>query len=217
METGVALGVLGETDVYDFGDFEKAEALILEIGKGSPMGRLLGSGAMACGQAFGVERVPVVKGQGMAAYDPRVIQGMGVTYSQSPMGADHTAGNAITLSAEHTDPKGKVPLVQDLHINTMVLDSLGMCLFTGRVSLGSPEILTEFLTNYTGYTLTFDELKDIARGVLLKERDFNSQAGFSKTADRLPTFMCSEALPPNNTVFGIEPSELDTFYEFTGA
>jgi aldehyde:ferredoxin oxidoreductase len=40
-------------------------------------------------------RVPVVKNQAMPAYDPRTVQGIGVTYATSPMGADHTAGYAV--------------------------------------------------------------------------------------------------------------------------
>ncbi len=68
------------------------------MGKGTPLGRILGSGAEVTGKAFGVERVPVVKGQAMPAYDPRAVQGIGVTYATSTMGADHTAGYAVATN-----------------------------------------------------------------------------------------------------------------------
>ena len=106
METGAALGVLAEGGLFAFGDFPRVRGLIREIGQGTPLGRLIGSGAAACGRAYGLDRVPTVKGQSMAAYDPRVIKGMGLTYALSPMGADHTAGNAITLAVDPTDPAG---------------------------------------------------------------------------------------------------------------
>ena len=37
-----------------------------EVGKGTPLGRILGSGAGITGKVFGVERVPVVKNQALA-------------------------------------------------------------------------------------------------------------------------------------------------------
>lgn len=69
-----------------------------EVGEGSHLGRILGNGAAVTGKVFGLERVPVVKGQALPAYDPRAIQGIGVTYASSPMGADHTAGYAVAAN-----------------------------------------------------------------------------------------------------------------------
>ncbi len=169
METGVALGVLADGGLFEFGDFARVRELVEEIGRGSPLGRLLGSGAAACGRAYGVERVPVVKGQGMAAYDPRVIKGMGLTYGQSPMGADHTAGNAITLSVDHLDPAAQLEPVRDLHAKTMVLDSLGLCLFTARVSLAQPQIIEQMVAAVTGRQVGFGELKEAGRQAILSE------------------------------------------------
>ena len=63
-----------------------------------PLGRILGNGAEFTARVFGVQRAPVVKGQAMPAYDPRAIQGIGVTYATSTMGADHTAGYAIATN-----------------------------------------------------------------------------------------------------------------------
>ena len=64
----------------------------------SELGTTLGNGAEAVGKKYGVTRIPVVKHQAMPAYDPRPIQGIGVTYATSTMGADHTAGYAITAN-----------------------------------------------------------------------------------------------------------------------
>ena len=81
-----------------FGDAEGAIKLDQGSRQGTPLGRILGSGAAVTGKVFGVERVPVVKGQAMPAYDPRAVQGIGVTYATSPMGADHTAGYAMATN-----------------------------------------------------------------------------------------------------------------------
>ena len=66
--------------------------LLHEIGNDTPPGRILGNGVAVTGQAFGVERVPMVKRQSLGGYDPRILKALGVTYATSPMGGDHTAG-----------------------------------------------------------------------------------------------------------------------------
>lgn len=213
METGAALGVLAEAEVFAFGDYEAARRLIEEIGRGTALGRLVGSGAVACGRAYGVERVPAVKGQSMAAYDPRAIKGMGLTYALSPMGADHTAGNAITLAVDHLDPSAQLEPVRELHARTMVLDTLGVCLFTARVSLAQPELLEEAVRVVTGRSVSFPELTALGMRLLLMERDFNRRAGFTEAHDRIPEFMRREPLGPNGTVYDVSEEDQRRFYE----
>ncbi len=214
METGVALGVLAEAGVMSFGDYERARELIFEVGEGTPLGRVLGSGASVCGRVFGVERVPAVKGQGMAAYDPRVIKGMGLTYAMSPMGADHTAGNAIVLAVDHSDPDAQLEPVKNLNIETMVMDTLGLCLFTARVSLDRTEFIEEAVSALAGWKVGFEDLKKQAKKILALERDFNRKAGFTATDDRLPSFMRTEPLPPNDTVFDVSEKDHERFYNW---
>ena len=95
MNTGVAMAVAMDAGYKSFGDRKAAIAMVEEIADGTEFGRILGNGPAAVGKHFNHHRVPVVKNQSIAAYDPRAIQGMGVTYATSPMGADHTAGNVI--------------------------------------------------------------------------------------------------------------------------
>ncbi|MBN1838140.1 MAG: hypothetical protein JW820_19945, partial [Spirochaetales bacterium] len=208
-----ALGVLAEAGVFSFGDFEAARRLIAEIGEGTAQGRLIGSGSVACGRAYGVERVPAVKGQGMAAYDPRAIKGMGLTYALSPMGADHTAGNAITLAVDHLDPAVQLEPVRELHAKTMVLDSLGVCLFTARVSLAQTEFLEEAVRVVTGREVRFPELVNLGMSLLRMERDFNRRAGFTEAHDRIPDFMRREPLAPNQSVYDVREGDERRFYE----
>ncbi len=79
------------------GDIDGIIAMIHEIGKGTPMGRILGAGTATTARCFGIERAPVVKGQAMPTYDPRAVEGQGVTYATT-MGADHTAGYAVATN-----------------------------------------------------------------------------------------------------------------------
>ncbi|HMF33165.1 MAG TPA: aldehyde ferredoxin oxidoreductase C-terminal domain-containing protein, partial [Candidatus Lokiarchaeia archaeon] len=99
IDTGNALGMLMQAGFVPIGDGAGAIQALKEIySEKSALGRLVGSGAQIAGQALGVTRIPVVKGQALPAYDPRVIRGIGVTYATTPMGADHTAG--YTIAAE---------------------------------------------------------------------------------------------------------------------
>jgi len=85
--------------ISPFGDWEGAIKLLDEdVRNGTPIGKIIGSGAVTAGKTFGVTKVAAVKGQNMPAYDPRAIQGIGVTYATSTMGADHTAGYAIATN-----------------------------------------------------------------------------------------------------------------------
>ena len=214
METGAALGVLAEGGLFRFGDFPRIRELIREVGQGTPLGRLIGSGSVACGRAYGVTRVPAVKGQGMAAYDPRAIKGMGLTYALSPMGADHTAGNAITLAVDPMNPAVQLEPVRELHLKYTAMDSLGLCIFTGRVSLAEPALIEQAVRAITGWPATWAELLELGRTVLRREREFNRRAGFTAAHDRLPAFLLREPLSPGGGVFDVPQTDLDRFYDF---
>ena len=116
MSTGVAVAVAMDSGYKPFGDGEAVIAMVEEIGQGTEMGRLLGSGPVAVGRHFNNPRVPAVKGQSIAAYDPRAMKGNGVTYATCPMGADHTAGNLVgeyltpgPRSTGYPGPGGNLP------------------------------------------------------------------------------------------------------------
>ncbi|MGD8524112.1 MAG: aldehyde ferredoxin oxidoreductase C-terminal domain-containing protein, partial [Desulfobacterales bacterium] len=136
IEMGATIAVAMEAGLAEFGDAEAAISMVKEVGKGSHLGRILGNGAAVTGKVFGVERVPVVKGQAMPAYDPRAVQGIGVTYATTTMGADHTAGYAVATnilniggSVDPLKPQGQAELSKNLQIATAAIDSTGMCVF----------------------------------------------------------------------------------------
>jgi len=105
IECGAAIGVAMDSGVAEFGDGQAAKDMIIQIGEGTYLGRILGNGVKFTGLAFGNRRVPAVKGQAMPAYDPRGLKGNGVLYATSTMGADHTAGNAFE-TIKYNDPPG---------------------------------------------------------------------------------------------------------------
>ncbi len=122
MSTGVAIAVAMDAGYKKFGDRAAAIEMVEEIGKGTEFGKILGNGPAAVGKHFNHKRVPVVKGQSVAAYDPRAMLGNGVTFATSPMGADHTAGNVIGEYLEQKlnplNAEGQVEASRNLQIAT---------------------------------------------------------------------------------------------------
>jgi aldehyde:ferredoxin oxidoreductase len=224
IEMGAAIGVAMDAGLAAFGDAEAAIGLVREVGKGTPLGRILGSGAGITGKVFGVERVPVVKNQAMPAYDPRAVQGMGVTYATSTMGADHTAGYSVTAnllgvggSVNPLSPEGQVELSRNLQIATAAIDSTGMCLFIAFAILDQPETFTalvDMINAFTGLSLTADDVTALGKKILTMEREFNRAAGFTEKDDRLPDYFKRESLPPHNVTFAVSDKDLDAVYNF---
>jgi aldehyde:ferredoxin oxidoreductase len=224
IEMGCAIGVAMYAGLKSFGDAAGAIELLHEVGKGSPLGRILGSGAAVTGQAFGVSHVPVVKRQGLPAYDPRAIKGIGVTYATSPMGADHTSGYAVATNimkvggdVDPLKPEGQVELSRNLQVATMILDAAGLCIFTAFPVLDIPsglEAIPKMMTGRYGWDLTLDDWMDWAKGILKTERKFNEAAGLTSVDDRLPDFFTKELLPPHKAVFDVPAEELDQVLNF---
>jgi aldehyde:ferredoxin oxidoreductase len=224
IEMGATVAVAMEAGLAKFGDAQAAIEMVKEVGKGTPLGRILGSGAAVTGRVFGVERVPVVKGQAMPAYDPRGVQGQGVTYATSPMGADHTAGYAVTANilgvGGNVNPlkaEGQIELSRNLQIATAAVDSTGMCLFIAFAILDQPETfqaLLDVINTFTGLQLTADDVTALGKSVLDKERAFNAAAGFTKKDDRLPDYFKKESLAPHNVTFQVKDEELDQVFNW---
>ena len=225
IEMGAAIGVAMEAGIIPFGDADGAIRLLdEEVGKGTPLGRILGAGAAATAKAFGLERAPVVKGQAMPAYDPRAVKGIGVTYATSTMGADHTAGYAVATNllkvGGDVDPlsaEGQIELSRNLQIATAALDATGFCLFIAFAILDQQDTfdaMVEIINGMFDINLTGDDVVTLGQKILSMERDFNRRAGFTAADDRLPRYFRREALAPHNVVFDVSDEQLDTLYNW---
>jgi aldehyde:ferredoxin oxidoreductase len=222
IEMGATIAVAMEAGVAEFGDGKAAIELLHEVGKGTPLGRILGSGTATTARVFGLEHAPCVKGQAMPAYDPRAVKGIGVTYATSPMGADHTAGYAVATNilkvGGDVDPlkaEGQAALSKNLQIATAAIDATGMCLFIAFAVLDQPETfqaLIDLLNAYYGWELDADGVVAYGRKILAFERDFNERAGFTKADDRLPRYFKREPLAPHNVTFDVSDAELDSVF-----
>ncbi|ACL01965.1 Aldehyde ferredoxin oxidoreductase [Desulfatibacillum aliphaticivorans] len=220
MNTGVAIGVAMDAGYKDFGDGQAALEMLEEIARGTEIGMVLGHGPAAVGEYFKHSRVPVVKKQSIAAYDPRGMQGNGVTYSTSTMGADHTAGNLIGAylggELDPLSPEGQAEASRNLQISMASLDNTGLCMLVGG-ALENPDAvkaLGDMITAKFGIEPGPEDGVEMGKRILNAEREFNAKAGLTKHDDRLPDFFKKEPLPPHNKTFLLSDDELDAVYNF---
>jgi aldehyde:ferredoxin oxidoreductase len=221
IEAGGTIAVAMEAGLAEFGDGEKAIEMMEEIRQGSPLGRILGNGAATTGKAFGVVRVPGVKGQNMPAYEPRAIKGIGMTYAVSTMGADHTSG--YTIAPEILACGGdvdqfdvdKADLVRAFQHTTAFIDASGHCLFIAFAILDIAEGfdgLVEECNGVLGTNWTGDDVVQLGKEIVDKELAFNRAAGFTPADDRMPEFMKYEKLPPHDVVWDVPDETLDAVF-----
>ena len=140
------------------------------------------------------------------------------------MGADHTAGCAVTTNllkvggdVDPLRPEGQIELSRNLQIATAAIDATGMCLFIAFAVLDQPETfqaLIDMLNAFYGLSLTADDVTELGKKILGAERDFNARAGFTPQQDRLPRYFQTEPIPPHNIIFGVKDEDLDKVFNW---
>lgn len=208
IEIGGALGVCMEAGLAAFGDAAAAARLLDEIARDTILGRVIAEGVAITGRVLGVRRVPAVKGQGLPAYDPRAMKGLGVTFATSPQGADHTAGQTLRVSIDHHSAEGQVEASRQIQELTGWYDALGLCNFVAPALVSAPEVIAALASAVTGEPWTVAELEALGREVLLNEREFNLRAGFTPADDRLPEFFYEEPLGSERLTFDLTDEDL---------
>jgi aldehyde:ferredoxin oxidoreductase len=185
-----------------WGDGAKMVETALLIAKREGIGAIMAEGADPTAKYFGhPELAMTVKGQGVPAYDPRGIKGMGLGYATSNRGACHlrgytpaaeVIGNVLGPSTV-TDPlewKGKGELViifQNVHT---VTDCLDVCKFATFA-----ESMATFAAQYeaiTGVPSSAEHLLKVGERVYNLERYYNNLNGFREGSDYLPKRFTTE-------------------------
>jgi aldehyde:ferredoxin oxidoreductase len=210
IEIGSAIAQAMEAGAIRFGDRQRVWDILQEIGEGGSLGRVVGQGAAFTARYFGLDRVPTVKGQGIPAHDPRACKAVGVTYCVSPMGADHTAGidyrNSLT-------PEGKVTTSKEKQILMAATDTVGYCLLALPTKEKLMyEVFMRLINARYGTDLTEEDIITIGVNTIGEELAFNRSAGWTDVQNRLPAFMTTEKLPPNDVVFDVSQDEIDTIF-----
>jgi len=181
-----------------FGDAEGMVAMIRRIAHREGVGDLLADGIVAVAAAAGHPEIGMhCKGQGLPAYDPRGLKGMGIGYATSNRGACHL--RAYTPAAElgliplKSDPlawegKGKLAkLLQDL---LAFSDSLDLCKFSAFAQ-NADHYAAQYAA-MVGVEFTAEDVLKAGERIYNLERYYNNLAGFGAGSDRLPERYTSE-------------------------
>ena len=115
-----------------------------------------------------------VKGQELAAHDPRGFKGRGVSYAMGQRGGCHHEGN---------DPQGQAVWA--------MIGSMVMCTFVGGVPMiragKNPQVICDMLNAGAGWNWTPDTYWLTAKRIITLQRAFNyREMGISRKDDRLP-------------------------------
>ncbi|MEL6374216.1 MAG: aldehyde ferredoxin oxidoreductase C-terminal domain-containing protein, partial [Pseudomonadota bacterium] len=185
-----------------------------ELGQGS---------ARLCAKYGHPELSQTVKGQEFPAYDPRGIQGMGLTYATSNRGACHlrsyTVSSEILGIPEKTDPlvtDGKAALVKAFQDATAAVDSSGLCVFT-TFAWTLEDIAPQVNAAIPG-DWSVDKMMETGERIWNMERLFNNRAGFTAADDKLPERLVKEAAkvgPAEGLVNGLDKM-LPEYYSLRG-
>jgi aldehyde:ferredoxin oxidoreductase len=221
-------GVLTESDTgglaIDFGSAEVLTTLAEMTGKGEGFGKEIGMGSKRLCEKYGRPELSMsVKGQEFPAYDPRGIQGMGLTYATSNRGACHlrsyTVASEVLGVPEKTDPlvtEGKPGLVRAFQDATAAVDSAGICVFT-TFAWSLDDIAPQIDAACEGEWST-ETLLEVGERIWNLERKFNMDAGFTAKDDNLPPRLLKEAAktgPAEGKVSGLLEM-LPEYYQLRG-
>lgn len=207
--------------------FGNAQALcwaVEQSATGEGFGADLNLGSRKLCEKYGRPELSMtVKGQEFPAYDPRGIQGMGLTYATSNRGACHlrsyTVASEILGVPEKTDPlqtEGKAELVKAFQDASAAVDSAGLCTFTTfawTLDDISPQIDAACDGDWSP-----ERLIEVGERIWQLERDFNNKAGMTAADDTLPQRLLKDAAksgPAKGSVCRLDEM-LPQYYQLRG-
>ena len=209
IETGAMMGVLLDAGLAPFGDVAFLTRVMAELRAGSADGKLWAQGTAAVGAHYKVARCPVIKKQGISAYDPRVIEVTGISMMVTAQGADHTTGNAPKFECSGKNVDELVDVSMEMQTLCASADSLGLCVFGRSVTNANIEMVVGAINDACGTGFSVDWFREIGRQTLRYEAEFNLAAGFTEADDELPAFFYEEALAPSNKVARFHSAEVN--------
>lgn len=185
----------------NFGNAEAMVEMTRKTGAGEGFGKKLALGSYRLAESCGHPEYSMsVKKQDMPAYDPRVVQGMGLNYATSNRGGCHVRGYMTAVEIlgnpvkiDNLTTEGKAQWTITFQNLTAALDSSGACLFS-TFGIGADE-LAALLSAATGVPYSTEEFMKAGDRIWNMERLFNLKSGLSAKDDTLPLRMLKDPLP----------------------
>jgi aldehyde:ferredoxin oxidoreductase len=188
-----------------FGNAEAMVQMIEMIAKRQGIGDLLAEGTKAAAKKIGkgAEEYAIhAKGLDFPMHEPRLKQGLGLTYAVEAHGADHCAALHDTMvnqegkgiqdlrSLGHYEPLAiddlstkKVAMEKTHHSGRHFCDSLGCCQFPPW----SIQNLADIVSAITGWAFTTTEALLVGERAVTLNRVYNYREGFTAADDKLPS------------------------------
>ena len=195
-----------------------------KMGLREGLGDKLAEGSYRLGEMYGAPEVSMsVKKQEIPAYDPRAIQGQGLSYATSNRGGCHVRGYLISPEIlglpEKLDKfslEGKAEWAKIFQDLTAAIDSLGLCLFTS-FALGA-EDYANLYNAVCGTEYTAASLLEAGERIWNIEKLFNLESGLTAADDTLPKRLLEEPIvdgPSKGNVHSLSEL-LPQYYEARG-
>ena len=186
------LGATNGDGGLQWGDYMSMVEMVKKVAFREGVGDVLANGCNAVAEHFGHPDIAMtVKGQGIPAYDPRGLKGMGIGYATSNRGACHlrayTPASELALIPLETDPLawegkgGLAKLLQDLFAFS---DSLDLCKFSSFAE-GADEYAAQY-SAIVGVDYTAEDVLTTGERIYNLERYYNNLAGHAEGSDTLP-------------------------------
>ena len=202
--------------VLRFGDGEAVADAIVSIVEREALGEWLALGSRRASERLGVEAIglaPHVKGLEMPGYDPRALHTMALGLAVGTRGADHNRS-----SAYEADFSGRVDrrrggaesaaLAVETEDRAAVMDSLILCKFLRGVFTDFYEEAAGMLRCVTGWDMSAEELRTVARRVVNARKCINQREGWTRLEDTLPARFLTETDETSSP--SLSRSRLDT-------
>ena len=186
-----------------FGNGDAVLTLLDQIADRRGLGLLLADGTRRAAAAIGGEApdfAPHVKGLELPGYEPRALQAMALGFAVGTRGADHNRSGAYEADFSpaadrlHGDDRS-ARLAVETEDRAALIDSLILCKFLRGVFTDIWSESSELLAKVTGWDVTADELRGVARRVVTARKLFNIREGWTPAEDTLPRRFLSTALP----------------------
>lgn len=191
---------LGDGPELVWGSSEAIVEWTKRMGAVEGFGIKLAEGSYRLCDSYGVPEYSMsVKKQELPAYDPRGIQGHGISYATSNRGGCHVRGYMISPEILGLPEKldrftleGKAEWTKLFQDFTAAIDSSGLCLFTS-FALGADDY-ADMINAITGSAYTGAEFIEAGERVWNLERVWNMKAGIAASTDTLPKRLLEEPI-----------------------
>ncbi len=220
----IGMGDTGGAEVK-FGNHRIIAEMIPKIASREGLGDFLAQGVKRISEKIGKESAKFamhVKGLELGGYDPRGVQGQGVSMATSCRGGCHGKGGymvafeAFMGAVDRFATSGKGELIKMARLRSIQGDTLNLCAHGARAI--RTDLRLKLISAVFGLDLTEKELTLICERIDNVERAFNVREGFTRKDDTLPWRLLNEPMPDGpakGKVASIE-NNLNEFYEISG-